>query len=130
MSEDLGNKIEWVKHRMRAAVAEADSERAKLAAKMQESNHAAVYHITWMQGLPRTLILGALCKECLNFMEGHANAKPRSQEQWVQDLSRHYGDELRRWSPQHSTNPFSNVVHEDRFEALKLLLEILEEARL
>jgi hypothetical protein len=110
--------------RLRANVETGAKMRAELAAKIAESDIAALYAIRWLQQKPKELHLASYSAFVLAEM-----GKAATQESGLAVCVTEMRDWLARWSPEYSTSQFSNLVHADEYEAVKELLRYLEGAQ-
>jgi hypothetical protein len=115
-------KIDFLKRRLKGRVEDANADRAKLVERLQKSN-AEAYRVMGHLHM-ESIALGAVCQEVLELMANQGE----TEAEWVTRCRDHYSDALRRFSPEFSTNPYSNAAHLEQFNALKRLVEYLEDA--
>lgn len=121
---DLNDKIEYLRRRLRARVEDSAKTRQEIAAKFLKSDREAAHAIKWMQGVARGLLVAQFAQDVLDLM-GNEGETPES---WARRYLARMEEEIRRWAPEYSTSQFSNVVNNDRLEAMREVAEILEGA--
>lgn len=77
--------------------------------------------LRWMQEEPRRLIQSSVATELLELLE-----KPEhSPEEWISISLEIINRKCEDWTPEHSTNPFSNILHEEELMAYREIRKLL-----
>jgi len=120
---NISNALEYVARKLEMEIADALKAREDLSVKLMKSDHDALHAIKWMQGVAKVVQIGVYAREALTRMsdaEGEA-----AKWQALRAYEALIEDDLRRWSPEYSTSQFSNLVHADKYEALRYMHEKL-----
>lgn len=111
--------IDILKRHLRRFVDRANLKTGDLVKKLNED---PVNAIRWLQGTPQILLEGRHAQHVIDLLEDQA----KTPEEWVSLIIDGLGRKINSWSPQYSTSPFANVVHNDELESMRTILTLLE----
>lgn len=83
-----------------------------------------LYVIRWLADVPRELAIAEMAAQTLDYLNGAGAALPI--EEALAVIRKEFAHQRAGWYPENSTSPWSNAVHNQRYEALRSFTEKLE----
>jgi len=116
---------QMIEHRLKWLIESGNQARAQVANEILKDNSSAMYQLRWLNGKHETIATGALAETISQSIENLQNDEQLGFDDALAKMVDYLKRSKDRWSPEHSTSPFSNVMHEAEFEAYNRVLQTL-----
>lgn len=112
---------DYLQRKLDAEVSDLDKFLSKLIEDRRKGFGNVDYSLGW--NTAGVMLTDQLCREYQRLLEIAASPDAKAT---LETLTAHYRRAQTSWSPQHSSNPVSNLQHEQALETIKRVLDTLE----